>query len=301
MESPFAERWNWFGPALSGRFRSARWTNRQFGLKDWLNVLRKKIPEGLDWDLWLGPAPKVPYSSKYVPFKWRGWWDYGTGALGDMACHIMDMPYWALDLKYPLSVEAEQGGNSEAPARTVGHPPVSRPGIQPAGHHDLVRRKEGRSSEHAPWDAPTDRISEDTSRSWSVTREPWFSTGVPRNGRLSGVTPMRNKSSSRLRKALPMSSRTAFPPRTPITPSGSMESKEGELLFQFRSCRSAYGDRFVGQLGRADRSKDRLGRSVDETGVEKERFVRRKYRKGWLVSFLVEGEPRTVFLRFRES
>jgi len=90
------------------------WTNRPI----WPQGLaarppKEKIPEGLDWDLWLGPAPKVPYTSKYVPFKWRGWWDYGTGALGDMACHIMDMPYWALDLKYPLSVEAEQGGNSE--------------------------------------------------------------------------------------------------------------------------------------------------------------------------------------------
>ena len=76
------------------------WTNRPIwpqGMAD--RPVKEKIPAGLDWDLWLGPAPKVPYTSKYVPFKWRGWWDYGTGALGDMACHIMDMPYWALDLK----------------------------------------------------------------------------------------------------------------------------------------------------------------------------------------------------------
>ncbi|MFN9912224.1 MAG: hypothetical protein ACK53L_06550, partial [Pirellulaceae bacterium] len=50
------------------------------------------------------------YNACYVPFKWRGWWDFGTGAVGDMACHIMDMPYWALDLGAPLTVAAESGG-----------------------------------------------------------------------------------------------------------------------------------------------------------------------------------------------
>ena len=79
------------------------------------------VPECLHWDLWLGPAPERPYVANrkrrengrereeqfYHPFAWRGWWDFGTGALGDMACHIMDCPYWALDLKYPTTVEAE--------------------------------------------------------------------------------------------------------------------------------------------------------------------------------------------------
>ena len=69
-------------------------------------------PDGIDWDLWLGPAPFRPYDSCYAPFNWRGWWDFGTGALGDMGCHIMDMPYWALELKYPTGVEADQKGNT---------------------------------------------------------------------------------------------------------------------------------------------------------------------------------------------
>jgi hypothetical protein len=70
-------------------------------------------PDDLDWDLWVGPATLRPYNACYVPFKWRGWWDFGCGALGDMACHIMDMAYWALDLGAPRSVEAESGGPTE--------------------------------------------------------------------------------------------------------------------------------------------------------------------------------------------
>jgi len=65
------------------------------------------VPETLDWDLWLGPAPKRPYNSAYVPFKWRGWWDFGCGALGDMAVHNADPAFFALDLDAPTSVEAE--------------------------------------------------------------------------------------------------------------------------------------------------------------------------------------------------
>ena len=61
-------------------------------------------PETLDWDLFIGPAAHRPYHSVYTPWNWRGWWDFGTGALGDMACHIMDPIYWALDLKYPIKV-----------------------------------------------------------------------------------------------------------------------------------------------------------------------------------------------------
>jgi predicted dehydrogenase len=65
------------------------------------------VPAGIDWDLWLGPAPERPYNPAYHPFKWRGWWDFGTGALGDMGCHIFDPFYWALDLRYPERVAAE--------------------------------------------------------------------------------------------------------------------------------------------------------------------------------------------------
>jgi predicted dehydrogenase len=64
------------------------------------------VPRTLNWDLWLGPAPYRPYHPAYVPQKWRGWWDFGTGGLGDMGCHIFDHIVWALKLGAPTSVEA---------------------------------------------------------------------------------------------------------------------------------------------------------------------------------------------------
>ncbi|MHC4169471.1 MAG: Gfo/Idh/MocA family protein [Planctomycetota bacterium] len=67
------------------------------------------VPDTLDWDLWLGPAPWRPYHKTYLPGQWRRWWDFGTGTLGDMGCHIIDPVFWALDLGYPTSVEAKPG------------------------------------------------------------------------------------------------------------------------------------------------------------------------------------------------
>ena len=65
-----------------------------------------EAPASLEWDLWLGPAPLRPYHPAYLPFKWRGWWDFGTGALGDIGCHAMDPVFRALKLGAPLSVQA---------------------------------------------------------------------------------------------------------------------------------------------------------------------------------------------------
>jgi len=64
------------------------------------------VPGTLDWDLWIGPAPMRPYNPAYLPFNWRAWIDFGAGALGDMGCHVMDAAFWALKLKYPVSVQA---------------------------------------------------------------------------------------------------------------------------------------------------------------------------------------------------
>jgi predicted dehydrogenase len=65
-------------------------------------------PETLDWDLWLGPAPWRPFwPGRYHPGQWRRWWDFGQGTLGDMACHYVDLPFWALKLRHPVTCEAE--------------------------------------------------------------------------------------------------------------------------------------------------------------------------------------------------
>lgn len=65
------------------------------------------VPASLDWDAWLGPAPEQPYRTNTLPANWRKWWDFGNGTLGDMGCHYMDLPFWALGLRYPTRVEAE--------------------------------------------------------------------------------------------------------------------------------------------------------------------------------------------------
>ena len=68
------------------------------------------VPPSLDWDLWLGPRAERPHSTAYVPRTWRGWWDFGSGPLGDWGCHTADLPFWCLNLDGPVSVEAQVGG-----------------------------------------------------------------------------------------------------------------------------------------------------------------------------------------------
>jgi predicted dehydrogenase len=78
----------------------------------------QEVPATLKWDLWLGVAQERPYNKAYLPFSWRGWWDYGTGALGDMACHTANLPFMALKLGYPTAIEADTSGLSpESPPK----------------------------------------------------------------------------------------------------------------------------------------------------------------------------------------
>jgi len=100
--------WIWDGAI--GQVREVHaWTGRPGGWWPY-GIDRPKdtppSPPGLDWDLWLGPAPSRPYHPAYLPFVWRGWWDFGCGALGDMGCHILDPVVWALRLGSPVAVEA---------------------------------------------------------------------------------------------------------------------------------------------------------------------------------------------------
>lgn len=103
---------DWFDQGLIGTVNEAYiWTNRPV----WPQGIPKpqgkpEVPKDLNWDLWLGPSKSdVEYHPGYHPFKWRGWWDFGTGALGDMGCHLLDTPFRSLGLGYPTEVECSVG------------------------------------------------------------------------------------------------------------------------------------------------------------------------------------------------
>ena len=98
----------WISDGAIGKVREVHcWTNRPI----WPQGMPRPtetpaVPDGLDWDSWIGPSPMRPYHKAYHPFSWRSWFDFGCGALGDMACHVMDASYSALKLGYPTSVTA---------------------------------------------------------------------------------------------------------------------------------------------------------------------------------------------------
>lgn len=100
---------------------------------------KAEIPAGLDWNLWLGTAPQQDYIEKLVPFNWRGWWDYGTGALGDMGCHLMEAPFRVLGLQYPTEAECSVG-SVYVDAFQRGYFPESGP---PSSH--IVLKFEGQN------------------------------------------------------------------------------------------------------------------------------------------------------------
>jgi predicted dehydrogenase len=89
------------------------WTNRPKWSQGVPRPKPQPVPAHLQWNLWLGPAPARPYANGYDPTAWRGWWDFGTGALGDMACHTVNMPYMALNLRDPVSIQAETSGHNK--------------------------------------------------------------------------------------------------------------------------------------------------------------------------------------------
>ncbi len=91
------------------------------------------IPDTLNWDLFLGPAQYRPYNKIYQPWNWRGWWDFGTGALGDMACHILHPVFKALQLGYPTKVQGSSTALLTDCAPPAGRAPA-RPSREWAGH-----------------------------------------------------------------------------------------------------------------------------------------------------------------------
>ena len=113
------------------------------------------VPEGLDWEAFLGPAPFRPYSGPsdktrrgpYHDFAWRGWWDFGTGAIGDMACHTANMAFMALNLVHPTKVSAEAGDVNDETCPSYAHVQLqfpARQGMGPLTLHWYEGKKDGR-------------------------------------------------------------------------------------------------------------------------------------------------------------
>jgi predicted dehydrogenase len=101
----------WYDANVIGNVHTVYcWTNRPVWPQGipWPTT-KAPVPRELDWDLWLGTAPYKEYVDKLVPFNWRGWWDYGTGALGDMGCHIIEPAFRVLNLQYATDVQASVG------------------------------------------------------------------------------------------------------------------------------------------------------------------------------------------------
>ncbi|PUZ28353.1 oxidoreductase [Chitinophaga parva] len=101
----------WYNAGLIGEVDTVYcWTDRPVWPQGipW-SANKAEVPKELNWDLWLGTAPYKDYVDKLVPFNWRGWWDYGTGALGDMGCHLIEPPFRVLGLEYPSEVECSVG------------------------------------------------------------------------------------------------------------------------------------------------------------------------------------------------
>jgi len=88
------------------------WTNRPIWPQGGDRPAPADVPPHLKWDEWLSVAPERPYAPGYHPFKWRGYWDFGTGALGDMACHTVNMAFMGLELRNPTSVQAVTSGHN---------------------------------------------------------------------------------------------------------------------------------------------------------------------------------------------
>jgi predicted dehydrogenase len=89
------------------------WSNRPIWKQGGTRPASAPVPAGIHWDVWLGPSPERPYAPGYHPFSWRGFWDFGSGALGDMACHTFNLPFMALDLRDPTEIEAESAENNK--------------------------------------------------------------------------------------------------------------------------------------------------------------------------------------------
>jgi hypothetical protein len=122
------------------------------------------VPDSLNWDIWLGPAPQRPFKNGvYLPFIWRGWQDFGTGALGDMACHTVNMPFRALNLGYPTEIEAQPFGVMNQESYPIGS----------KIRFEFPARKTSLPARHPTWFHHHDTLEQSAVTMW------WYDGGQP--------------------------------------------------------------------------------------------------------------------------
>lgn len=276
----------WIAAGAIGQVREVySWTNRPIwpqGLnKPKHNEFVPVIPKGLNWDLWLGIAPKRAYDPAYLPFSWRNWWDYGCGAVGDMACHVMDAAYFSLDLGLPESVSAlaTNVNDQSAPnASAITYQFPKRGKFAPVTYHWL----DGGLLPPAPEGlTQTDFLSRDKSGSLFIGDEGYM------------MTDTYTKSVRILPEARFAEIKKNPPAKTITRVKGSHQSdwvraikEKGQACSHFDY---ASGLSEVGLLGNvAIRAKAKIeydAKAMKVTNVpEANQFLKKEYPKGWILS-----------------
>ena len=284
----------WVQSGAVGTIREAHiWTDRPIwpqGLKE--RPPTKPVPKSLEWDLWLGPAPERPYHDGLHSFSWRGYWDFGTGALGDMGCHFWDSAVWGLKLGQPDTIEAEHGGNSDLTGphwATVVYQFPARGNLPPVTVTWWDGRKPRQDGKEKKYDVPN---LPPVSRDFEPDRK------LPSNGSMfvgeQGTILVSDTSSPRI---VPEAKMKEFKEPQPFIP--RVKDHKGEWLDAVRGGPPS-SDNFP-DYGSHLAEVVLLGNVAIRTGLkirwdgenvkakncpEADRYIRREYRKGWDFSAL---------------
>ena len=229
------------------------------------------VPEGLDWDLWLGPAPARPFNSVYFPGpKWYRWWDFGNGTMSDLGSHWNDLPFWALKLQAPLTVEA-----SGPPP----HPEIAPASMSATYEYGAARRPARRQAHLVP--------GREQARDLDERRHPQVGQRLPVHRRAKGCCWPTTASTCCCRKRNSRAS-SGQRPRSPRSPGHHAEWLQACKTGQPTSANFEYSG-WLTEANHLGNVAYRVGKKLQwnpkllkaTNAPEAERFIHRKYRKGW--------------------
>lgn len=239
------------------------------------------VPSGLNWDLWLGPAPARPFHSVYVPGpKWYRWWDFGNGTMSDLGSHWIDLPFWALKLHHPLSIES--------------HGPPPHPEIAPASMRAIYQYGERNSDSGDSSNSP-ESLPPVTLTWYQGTEKPdvWKEGGIPQwnNGVLFIGEEGMVLADYRKHVLLPEGKFVDFQRPEPFIPKSRGHHAEWIHAAKTGEPTTSNFD-YAGWLTEANHLGNvafRVGRKIEwdaenlraTNAPEAEPFIRREYRKGW--------------------